>query len=61
MNILRRVKISKNDRKHNHLVVSQQVHDAVRYIADTRRLTISEATEYLIRLSFLELYKDDKK
>jgi len=61
MNILRRVKISKNDRKHNHLVVSQQVHDAVRHIADTRRLTISEAAEYLIRLGFLGLFKDDTK
>jgi hypothetical protein len=61
MNILRRVKISKNDRKHHHLVVSEQVHDAVRHVADTRRLTMTEAGEYLIRLGFVELFKAGAK
>ncbi len=61
MNILKRFKLSKDKRKHNHLVVSDQIHDAVKYIAETRRLTISESAEYLIRLGFLRLYKDDAK
>jgi len=61
MNLLRRLKLSKEERKHHHLVVSKQVHEAVQYIAETRRLTMSEASEYLIRLGFSVLFKDDAK
>jgi hypothetical protein len=59
MNILRRLKLSRSERKHHHLVVSREVHEAVRGIAETSRLTMSEAAEYLIRLAFTVLLKED--
>ena len=61
MNLLKRLKISKKDRKHNHLVVSKEVHDAVKVIAESKRLTMTEMAEYLIRLGFIELYEDEAK
>jgi len=61
MNILKRLKISKKDRKHNHLVISEEIHDAVKVIAESKRLTMTEMAEYLIRLGFIELYEDDSK
>ncbi len=42
--------ISNTERKHHHLVVSPETHEAIKTYAESRGLTITEATQKLLTI-----------
>ena len=53
-----RFTIPNTERKHNHLVVSSETHEVVRYYAKKWRVTITEATQRLLDIGIKEIVKE---